>query len=96
MPRLALTENRFFDSRFDRPSNRTDSDSSAYRFGRISKKRVHANAGRAASGARSFISAMFEILAAARDRRVERKLRISGLQHAAVRLDGERFTRDAD
>jgi hypothetical protein len=96
MSRLALTENRLSDPGFGRQSNPADSGSSGYRFGRISEKRVLANAGRAARGARSLINAMFAILAAAKDRRTGRKLRVSGLQHAAVRLDGDCSTRDAD
>jgi hypothetical protein len=96
MSRLALTENRLSDPRFGWHSNRADSGSSGYRFGRISEKRILANAGRAARGARSFINAMFEILAAAKGRRIERELRGSVLHHDLVRLDGDRSARDAD
>jgi hypothetical protein len=97
MARLVLTEDRLPDPTFDRHSNRANAGSHGYRFGRISGKRARRHAGRAVHGAKGFFSAMLEIIAAAKERRLERELRVRGVRYASVRLDdGDRFTRTAE
>lgn len=96
MTYLVSTEDRPSDLTSDRHSNQANSASRGYRFGRISGKLVRTSPGRAAHRARGFFSAMLEAIAAAKVRRIERELRIHRLRYDQLRLDGDRFTRDAD
>ena len=96
MTRLVFNEDRLPDLTFGRHSNHVDSGPVGYRFGRISGTRVRISAGRVARGARSLFNAMLELIAAAKDRRIERELKIGGRRYDHVRLDDNRFTGDAD
>jgi hypothetical protein len=97
MARLVATEDRLPDPTFARHSNRANAGSHSYRFGRISGRRTRSHAGRAVHGAKGFFSAMLKIIAAAKERRVERELRARGVRYDSLRLDeGDRFTRSAE
>jgi hypothetical protein len=96
MTRLALTENRLPDPTLGAHSNRANASPHSYRFGRISGKQARSYAGRAVRSARGFFGAMLEIFVAAKMRRIERELRVRGVHRGSVRLDGDRFSVDAD
>jgi hypothetical protein len=96
MTRLALTENRLPDVSFDRHSDPAKGNPNGYRFGRRSDKRVRAYSGRAVHGARGFFSAMLEMIAASKMRRIERELRFHEIRRDSFRFDGYHFTTDAD
>ena len=92
MIRLTLTKDRQFDLTLERPSGRANVRPGNYRFGRISKASVRGYFRRAFDGARALSGAILKLIAAARLRRIERELRISGPRHDWLRIDDDHFT----
>jgi hypothetical protein len=89
MIRLTLTRDRQFGLTLDRPSGRTNVRPGNYRFARAS---VRGYFRRGFDGARALFGAMLKLIAAAKLRRIERELRISGPHHDWLRIDDDHFT----
>jgi hypothetical protein len=82
-------KDRLFDLTLDRPSDRTNVRPGNYRFARAS---VRGYSRRAFDGAKALLGAMLKLIAAAKLRRIERELRISGPHHDWLRIDDDHFT----
>ncbi len=92
MIRLTLTKDRLFDLTLDRASEYHDVRPGGYRFGRRTSDYAHSFARRALGGARALFAATMKIIAAAKQRRIEREFRIRGLHQDWQRIDDDHFT----
>jgi hypothetical protein len=93
MIRLTFTKDRLFDLTSDRASeDRSKARTGGYRFGSAAKMPVRNCARRFASRAKALFTAMAQIVAAAKLRRIERELRIHGPRHDWLRIDDDHFT----